>query len=174
MFSSSSQVLPLGLSFPHCYSAVRKRCQQAPVPPVTQGVLWNLLAKCIGIGWEAHAADRGARAPSTFLWALSSDAAESSFADGGKGSLQQEWPAETRSVGPQATWQLPLLICRGWGWPQCSWARIRVGGQGCGTWWSAAAVSLQPLRVRVRQEIRAGEEIKITESSSGKDFIKNC
>lgn len=31
-----------------------------------------------------------------------------------------------------------------------------------------------PLRSRVRQEIRAGEEIKITESDSGKDFIKNC
>lgn len=36
------------------------------------------------------------------LRALSSDALESGCSDLGKDSLQQEWPAETRSVGSQA------------------------------------------------------------------------
>lgn len=87
VFSSSSQVPPLGLSFPFCHSAVGKAASRlSPQSPKMCFEIFQQNALSPGIGWEAGAAagDHGPGALSAFPWALSSDAADSGLQIPGK------------------------------------------------------------------------------------------
>lgn len=89
-----------GPQFPCLVLRSGERCQQAPV---TQGMLGNLLAKCISsqdwLGGSAAAVDRRSGAPSTSQWAPSSDSAGSRLSELRKNSQQQEMASQDQVGG---------------------------------------------------------------------------
>lgn len=120
MFSSSSQGLPPGLSFPLCPSAVGKGASRLPPQSPKIFVCFEIFqqnALSPAIGWEAGAAavEHGARAPSTVQRTLSSDAAEPGFHIWEKQPAVGNGQPGPGQLDPRPLSNPPLLICGGRG-----------------------------------------------------------